>query len=283
MKSSRHAPTSPQVPRRRLPQWLFALLIPVCAIAPWLLASTTSEPVVAPTSDPSTVIRQAVRAQKAAGRPVRSLPSSEAVKVLAAELADPAGQGYDKPVSAKAAAAVLTKPGKYQTLGRIRIPRTKLDVSYGEGVHEAALTRGPGHWPGTPLPGAVGTSVLSGHRNTHTAPFKHLHLLKRGDKIIVTVGKGKAVTFHVLDTTIVPEAKYPAFVLKPAHDLTAHNLTIFACHPAGNPVNRIVVRATTSKVTAKTAKPPKPAKPAKPAAKPAKSDKSKKPDKKGRG
>jgi sortase A len=272
LKSFRDKSTSTQVPRRRPPQWLFALLIPVCAIAPWLLASTAVEPVAAPTSDPSTVIRQAVRAQKAAGRPAKRLPSAEAVKVLAAELADPAGQGYDRPVSAKAAAAVQTKPGKYQTLGRIRIPRMKLDAFFGEGVYAAALDRGPGHWPGTPLPGAVGTSVLSGHRNTHTAPFRYLHLLKRGDKIIVTVGKGKAVTFHVLDTSIVPEAKYPAFVLKPAQDPASHNLTMFACHPAGNPVNRIVVRATTSKVSPLPHKPTKPTKP----------DKPDKPDKKGR-
>jgi sortase A len=88
--------------------------------------------------------------------------------------------------------------------------------------------------------------VLSGHRNTHTAPFKYLNLLQPGDKIVASVGKDKPTTFRVVDTTIVREAKYPAFVLKPAKDPDSRNLTLFACHPAGHPVFRIVVRASTT-------------------------------------
>ncbi len=163
---------------------------------------------------------------------------------MQAELAKGGVKGYDQPVSAKAAAGVRTTPGKYQKVGRIQIPRIGLDVDYGEGLYAAALDRGPGHWPGTPVPGGAGTAVLSGHRNTHTAPFKYLNELERGDKIVVTAGEGDPVTFRVDDTTIVPEAKYPAFVLKPAKDPDVAHLTLFACHPAGNPVFRIVVRAS---------------------------------------
>lgn len=242
MRWSRRERLAPARPvRSRLRPWWFALLIPVCAVAPWFVS--WHGPVVDPSSDPSAIIKQAVAAQP---RQVRKapVPSPEAVTALGKELADPAGQGYDTPVSAKAAAAVRTKPGKYQRVGRIRIPRIGLDVRYGEGVYAKALDHGPGHWPGTPLPGEAGTSVLSGHRNTHTQPFKYLNLLKPGDKIIVSVGKHRAVTFRVRDTTIVREARYPAFVLKPAKDPDARNLTLFACHPEGNPVFRIVVRAS---------------------------------------
>lgn len=217
--------------------------MPVCAVAPWLV--NWHGPVEDPSADPSAVIRQAVAAQGPKQR-VGVVPSAAVVQALSKQLAEPAGQGYDKPVSAKQAAGVSTTPGKYQTVGRITIPRMGLDVPYGEGVYASALDHGPGHWSGTPLPGEVGTAVLSGHRNTHTAPFKYLNWLQPGDKIIVSVGKAKPTTFRVLDTTIVPEAKYPAFVLKPASDPDSRNLTLFACHPEGNPIYRIVVRASTT-------------------------------------
>ncbi|SDS36041.1 Sortase family protein [Friedmanniella luteola] len=222
---------------------MLALLVPVCAVAPW--AISWQAPVANPSADPSAVIKQAVAAQGPKKR-VPVAPSAAVVAALSKELADPAGQGYDKPVSSKQAAAVRTTPGRYQTVGRIQIPRIGLDVAYGEGVHESVLERGPGHWPGTALPGGAGTAVLSGHRNTHTAPFKELDMLRPGDKIRVSVGKGKPTTFRVLDTTIVPEAKYPAFVLKPAKDPASRNLTVFACHPEGHPIFRIVVRASTT-------------------------------------
>ncbi|WP_375431860.1 class E sortase [uncultured Friedmanniella sp.] len=233
---------------RRFRQWWWALLIPVCAVAPWFVS--WHGPVANPSADPSAIIKQAVAAQPRAQRKA-PVPSPAAVAALSKELADPAGQGYDTPVSAKAAAAVRTTPGKYQKVGRIRIPRIGLNVSYGEGVYAKALDHGPGHWPGTPLPGEAGTSVLSGHRNTHTQPFKYLNLLEPGDKIVVSVGQHRAVTFRVRDTTIVREAKYPAFVLKPGKDPDARLLTLFACHPEGNPVYRIVVRASAGDAHAK--------------------------------
>ncbi len=222
--------------------WACAALIPVCAVAPWLVRGASPAPDQLAAGDPSAIISRAVSAQG----PTKgdTVPSAAVVAALTKDLANPAGQGYDRPVSAKAAAAVRTTPGKYQSVGRLKIPRMGLDVAYGEGVYAAALDRGPGHWPGTPLPGAAGTSVLSGHRNTHTAPFRYLDLLKPGDKITVTVNKKDSVTYRVVDTTIVPEAKYPAFVLRPAKDPESRNLTLFACHPAGNPVFRIVVRAS---------------------------------------
>lgn len=230
--------------RRRAPAWMFALVVPVCAIAPWLVPWPWQSDVTPTAADPSSIIQQARAQQHADGVGVDTPPSAAAVAAITKELADPSGQGYDIPVSAKAAAEVRTTPGKYQKVGRIKIPNIKLDVSFGEGVYAAALDHGPGHWPGTPLPGRTGTAVLSGHRNTHTQPFKYLNLLRPGDKIIVSVGRQDPVTFRVIDTTIVPEAKYPAFVLKPAKDPLSRNLTLFACHPEGNPIFRIVVRAS---------------------------------------
>jgi sortase A len=135
-------------------------------------------------------------------------------------------------------------PGPYRALGRIAIPAIGLDVAYGEGVFEKTLVRGPGHWPGTPMPGRLGNAVISGHRNTHTQPFKELDRLRPGDSIIVEDEQGRATTFAVTGTTIVPEADYKDFVLGQPEDADGRELTLFACHPEGNPIFRIVIKAT---------------------------------------
>ncbi len=195
-----------------------------------------------PTSNPSSIIElahsPAVTGRDRAARP--PAPSDRSVRELAAA----ARAGYDMPVSAAAAARVRTTPGPYERLGRVAIPRVGLEVAFGEGVHAKALEHGPGHWPGTPMPGQLGNSVLSGHRNTHTAPFKQLNLLDRGDKVIATVEGRKPVTFRVDRTTIVKEAEFKDLVLRQPKDPGARTITLFACHPAGNPVNRIIVHAT---------------------------------------
>ena len=41
----------------------------------------------------------------------------------------------------------------------------------------SSLRRGPGHYPGTPLPGARGTVAIAGHRTTYGAPFRRLDKL----------------------------------------------------------------------------------------------------------
>lgn len=205
------------------------------------------EPVEQPVSDPSSIIvlahSRAVTGQADSRRRSAPPPTEASVKALLKDLAVSARVGYDMPVSAAEVAKVDTRPGPYRKLGRLSLPRIGLNVPFGEGVSAKTLDKGPGHWPGTPMPGRAGNAVLSGHRNTHTAPFKQLHLLRRGDKVVVTSQGRRAVTYRVKDTTIVRESKYRDFVLRQPEDADARTLTLFACHPAGRPVFRIVVRA----------------------------------------
>ncbi len=229
--------------RRRL---LAFIVVPLCAVAPWFVHWPWQGNHVA-TDNPSSVIQQARSAQPTPtrGASKSNVPTEDSIKAVTRAVAGSAGS-YDLPVPAEVA-AVRTTPGGYEKLGRIKIPSVGLDVAYGEGVYAKALERGPGHWPGTPLPGEAGNSVLSGHRNTHTQPFKELDRLKHGDKIQVSVGKaGDSVTFRVDSTTIVPEAQFKDFVLRQPSDPKTRQITLFACHPEGNPIFRIVVRATAS-------------------------------------
>lgn len=237
--------TSP-APRSRVRRMLVVVpALAVVAVAPWFVPWGGTDS-AAPTSDPSSVISQALEQQPSTSASTPSGPTDESIKELNREVAS--ATGNDLPVSPEEVSAVSTVPGPYEKLGRLQIPKIGLDVTYGEGVFEKTLLKGPGHWPGTPMPGREGNSVLSGHRNTHTQPFKQLDELNPGDEIIATQGDAKPVTYVVQDTKIIPEAEYKDFVLQQPDKSGVRQITLFACHPEGNPIFRIVVQATASGV-----------------------------------
>ncbi|SDT19951.1 sortase [Microlunatus soli] len=241
---------SPQ-PNQRRPRWWKRILIggpilAVVAVGPWLIPwdSITGR---ADAQQP-TVLRQLESpgpdsGSSRAASPADEAPDDQAVRDVTERMSSQGSIGYDLPVSPADLSAVKTKPGPYVKLGRLRVPAINLDVPYGEGVFAKTLEKGPGHWPGTPMPGHRGNAVISGHRNTHTQPFKYLNLLKPGNKIISTYGKEDPVSYRVQKTTIVPEAKFKDFVVEQPSDDNAKQITLFACHPEGNPIYRIVVRA----------------------------------------
>jgi sortase A len=148
----------------------------------------------------------------------------------------------DDPLAGAPIEAVSTKAGVTSSIGRIRIPKLDVDQKLFNGVDDAALLNGPGHWPGTPLPGQKGNAVISGHRGTHTKPFLRVNLLEAGDKVIVTAG-GATTTYAVQRVVIVAQSKYVPFVLKQPSDPKAELLTLFACNPLTSHEQRIVVQA----------------------------------------
>lgn len=60
-----------------------------------------------------------------------------------------------------------------------------------EGTSSADLRSGPGHFPGTALPGQAGTSLMLGRSVSYGAPFGDITKLQPGDAIIATTGQGK--------------------------------------------------------------------------------------------
>jgi len=155
--------------------------------------------------------------------------------------------------------------------GRLIIPAVGLDVGFAAGVDNGVLQWGPGHWPGTPLPGAPGNAVLSGHRTTFTKPFAELELLKPGDTVTTGVGALAGTEFRVTGTQIVEEERYVDVVLAQPEDpnVRVRRLTLFACHPKGLSSQRIVVTAEVLPEGAAPPPPPAPAEPAPPPAPPA--------------
>jgi sortase A len=121
-------------------------------------------------------------------------------------------------------------------VGTLEIPRTGLRVPFYEGIRLSTLDRGPGHWPGTAMPGDAGNVVLAGHRTSHHAEFRRLDELAPGDEVIMHTPAGRFV-YRVASTEIVsPEA---VWIADQTPDRTA---TLFACHPPGSVRERIVVR-----------------------------------------
>lgn len=57
-----------------------------------------------------------------------------------------------------------------------------------------ALAFGPGHVPGTPLPGTGGTTVIAAHRDTH---FSILRELKVDDTVILTSADGTGREYKI--------------------------------------------------------------------------------------
>ena len=123
---------------------------------------------------------------------------------------------------------------KRQT-GTIWMPRIGVAVPMVEGIDNASLNLGAGHWPGTAMPGQLGNSVIAGHRVSHTKPFRNIHLLEPGDEVVFETADG-SFTYHVVSTEIVPPTA--TWIINPTPDATA---TLFACHPPGSTRERIVV------------------------------------------
>jgi len=163
-------------------------------------------------------------------------------QIRAGNPVEPQFAADDNPASGVPIEAIKAKPGEELRLGHLSIPRLGVNQLLNNGVDEAALVHGVGHWPGTPLPGSAGNSVISGHRSTHEKPFLYLNKLRPGDPIVVTVG-AKKTTYKVVKTSIVPQAQYVNFVLRQPTQPGDKAITLFACNPITAHYQRIVVQA----------------------------------------
>jgi sortase A len=75
-------------------------------------------------------------------------------------------------------------------VARLSIPRIHLDEIVIEGVGDDELNAGPGHLPGSALPGMPGNAVISAHRDRH---FSHLGALQLGDTIRTETGQSSGI------------------------------------------------------------------------------------------
>jgi len=131
----------------------------------------------------------------------------------------------------------VAAPPTGSPVGVIRIPAIGLDQVVVEGVNEAELSLGPGHYPGTPLPGEAGNVGIAGHRTTWGHPFYSLDQLAPGDPIVITTIQG-TFTYATVGSRVVSPSDVA--VLDPTPD---PELTLTTCNPRYSAAQRLVVTA----------------------------------------
>jgi LPXTG-site transpeptidase (sortase) family protein len=115
-------------------------------------------------------------------------------------------------------------------IARLLIPSIELDEIVTEGVGPVELNGGPGHFPGSVLPGDAGNSILSAHRDRH---FSRVGELTVGSRIrtethqqtaewVVTerriVSKDTPALFEESDATLTLTTCWPLRYFGPAPD-----------------------------------------------------------------
>ncbi|MGI5205072.1 class E sortase [Spirillospora sp. CA-108201] len=146
---------------------------------------------------------------------------------------------------ARAAPAAVseTRPRTGAPIAQIRIKRMGLKMGVRQGVTEAVLRRGVGHYPGTALPGHEGNAVLLGHRTTWRAPFYQLDRVRRGDRIVLRVGR-RSYVYKVRSKRVVDPRNRRALEPVPFKRASAPRgryLTLVTCTPKGSDRRRLVV------------------------------------------
>jgi sortase A len=122
-------------------------------------------------------------------------------------------------------------------IGRIQIPRLRLEAIVVQGDSPDILRRGVGHIPQTALPGEPGNIALAGHRDSF---FRPLRTIQAGDLITFETPHG-TFQYQVEFTHVVQPADVR--VLQPSN---TRELTLITCFPfnyVGSAPNRFIVRA----------------------------------------
>lgn len=142
------------------------------------------------------------------------------------------------------ARALLTSRSDGKALGSVSIPKIGLKTVFVESTTHDSLTKGPGHYRGTVLPGLAGTVGLAGHRTTYGAPFRRVNELVKGSRIVLRMPYG-TFTYKVTGKRITTPSDASSLV---SHQ-GINKLVLTACHPLYSAAKRIVVTATLASST----------------------------------
>jgi sortase A len=214
---------------------------------------------IAPSASPSASPSRRRRGMRRAGLAVSALLIAAALAIGAdvawqlwgtgiatARAQHALGQQFHSAVAESGVADIVAAPTSPRSapapgglFGHLVIPRIGLDDYVVEGVGEAQLAEGPGHYPGTAQIGAPGNVGIAGHRTTYGAPFYDLNELQAGDLIYLTNTAGQTFTYKVTTHFIVVPSD--GAVLDPT---TVPSLTLTTCNPRFSATDRLVVRAT---------------------------------------
>jgi sortase A len=165
-------------------------------------------------------------------------------------------------------------------IANLYIPRLGRSYAFTivQGADDAALDKGPGHYPTTALPGQIGDFAVAGHRVGKGEPFLNIDHLRPGDTLIVqtkaawfvyaVIGDVKSGNLATKDVNDVPGREivdpsqnqvimpWPDHPGAPNAPLPSDRyMTLTTCHPKFTATQRMIVHAQL--ITADTVLEPK--------------------------
>jgi len=154
--------------------------------------------------------------------------------------------------------AVPPSPDMGEGFAFLHIPRFGADWSRAivEGVDADELSDGPGHYPGSAMPGQIGNFAMAGHRVGTGSPFLELDSLRPGDPVVVETVDTWFV-YRVTTTEVVAPTAVSVVNAVPDGPSdavpTEAYLTMTTCHPRFSARQRLVVHALLDRAVAKSA------------------------------
>jgi len=180
--------------------------------------------------------------------------------VVKAELGLPNGAQYTIPVGTGIAVLYIPRFGKDYAKAVV------------EGTDDNDLSKGPGHYTGTQLPGKVGNFAIAGHRVGKGEPFLNLDQLLPGDSLVVqtkttwyvysVLGDPATKNLTVRDAQGVPGREIvspsnasvvnpvPGKANVPADKATEALITLTTCHPKFSASQRMIIHGVLSRTVA---------------------------------
>ena len=123
-----------------------------------------------------------------------------------------------------------TAPAIGSAVAVLSIPKLGLSQVVAEGNQSSVTQTGPGHVPGTPLPGQMGESTIIGRRSTFGAPFYKLNQLVAGDIVQVVTVEGSSVYKVIATPATIEELPSNRLALVSSNPpiLSMGSVTVFA-------------------------------------------------------
>jgi sortase A len=131
----------------------------------------------------------------------------------------------------------MRAPGRHYPVAKLTLGTPAQQLVVLDGSSGRNLAFGPVHDPASVLPGALGNSVIEGHRDTH---FKVLRDLKIQDPIEVELANGHRLSFTVTDLRVISTLRW-----RIALESDTPRLILVTCYPfdaitPGGPLRYVV-------------------------------------------
>jgi len=126
-------------------------------------------------------------------------------------------------------------------VARLTVPSRHIDLIVLNGAYGRTLAFGPGYAESSALPGQPGTTILTGHRDTH---FRFLKELEEQDEILIETADGLRRRYLMLDRRIVDQSAGIGLVGD------SDRLVLVTCYPfdaivPGGPLRYVVTASAT--------------------------------------